>query len=108
MVGDDIRDRVDHIIVVMMENRSFDHMLGYLSLPEWRLGDPTNPESMVNGIDPEDTVTWEGVDYSPFPLGHSTWTPPDYGDPPHGGSAVGWQVAAREQFIGSPAVVVGR
>jgi phospholipase C len=30
------RDRlfqIDHIIVVMMENRSFDHMLGYLSLP---------------------------------------------------------------------------
>lgn len=25
--------RIDHIVVVMMENRSFDHMLGYLSLP---------------------------------------------------------------------------
>ena len=25
--------KVDHILVLMMENRSFDHMLGYLSLP---------------------------------------------------------------------------
>ena len=24
---------VEHIVVVMLENRSFDHMLGYLSLP---------------------------------------------------------------------------
>ncbi len=26
--------QVEHIVVVMLENRSFDHMLGYLSLPE--------------------------------------------------------------------------
>ena len=25
--------QIDHIVVVMLENRSFDHMLGYLSLP---------------------------------------------------------------------------
>jgi len=25
--------KIDHVVVVMMENRSFDHMLGYLSLP---------------------------------------------------------------------------
>src|ERR1700737_1178224 len=25
-------EKVDHIVVLMMENRSFDHMLGYLSL----------------------------------------------------------------------------
>ncbi|MGH3419716.1 MAG: alkaline phosphatase family protein, partial [Streptosporangiaceae bacterium] len=24
--------KVDHVVVVMLENRSFDHMLGYLSL----------------------------------------------------------------------------
>jgi phospholipase C len=27
-------DKVDHFVVVMMENRSFDHMLGYLGLPD--------------------------------------------------------------------------
>ena len=26
-------EQVEHIVVVMLENRSFDHMLGYLSLP---------------------------------------------------------------------------
>ena len=26
-------DKIDHIVVLMMENRSFDHMLGFLSLP---------------------------------------------------------------------------
>jgi phospholipase C len=25
--------QVEHIVVLMLENRSFDHMLGYLSLP---------------------------------------------------------------------------
>jgi phospholipase C len=32
-------DAIDTIIVVMMENRSFDHMLGYLSLPPWNRAD---------------------------------------------------------------------
>ena len=27
-------EKIDHIVVVVLENRSFDHMLGYLSLPE--------------------------------------------------------------------------
>ena len=31
-------DRIDHIVVLMMENRSFDHMLGYLRC---RVGDPS-------------------------------------------------------------------
>src|SRR5260370_359779 len=31
---------VEHIVVVMMENRSFDHMLGYLNLPPWNASRP--------------------------------------------------------------------
>ena len=27
-------ERIDHIVVLLLENRSFDHMLGFLSLPE--------------------------------------------------------------------------
>jgi phospholipase C len=27
-------EKIDHIVVLMLENRSFDHMLGYLSLPQ--------------------------------------------------------------------------
>ncbi len=26
-------EKIEHIVVLMLENRSFDHMLGYLSLP---------------------------------------------------------------------------
>ena len=37
--------KVDHIFVVMMENRSFDHMLGYLKLVNGR----TNVEGLTDG-----------------------------------------------------------
>jgi hypothetical protein len=30
--GTDNLEKVDHIVVLMLENRSFDHMLGYVSL----------------------------------------------------------------------------
>lgn len=36
-------DKIDHIVVLMMENRSFDHVLGYLKL------EGTNPE--IDGLD---------------------------------------------------------
>jgi phospholipase C len=94
-----IIDRVDHIVVVMMENRSFDHMLGYLSLPEWRLGDPTDPETTVDGLNDEISVTWDGVEYTPFPLDTTKWESPTYGDPPHEGAEVAWQVADPGRFI---------
>lgn len=32
-MGVDQLNKIDHIVVLMLENRSFDHMLGYLSLP---------------------------------------------------------------------------
>jgi phospholipase C len=31
-------EKIDHIVVLMLENRSFDHMLGYLSAKEGRSG----------------------------------------------------------------------
>ena len=37
---------IDTIIVVIMENRSFDHMLGYLSLPDYGR---TNVEGLKPG-----------------------------------------------------------
>lgn len=36
----DLRRAIDHIVVIFMENRSFDHMLGYRSLPPWNQGRP--------------------------------------------------------------------
>jgi phospholipase C len=94
-----LRQRVDHIIVVMMENRSFDHMLGYLRKPNWLLGDETDEESMVEGLDQDYFVTWQGVDYAVFPLGTSRWEPPAYEDPPHDGRSAGWQVKWPHTFV---------
>lgn len=36
--------KIDHVIIVMLENRSFDHMLGYLSL------DASAPKLLVDGL----------------------------------------------------------
>jgi phospholipase C len=84
---------------LMMENRSFDHMLGYLRKPNWLLGDETDKESMVEGLDQNYFVTWQGVDYAVFPLGTSRWEPPAYEDPPHDGRSVGWQVKWPHTFV---------
>src|SRR5579859_3346504 len=41
--------RIDHVVVLMLENRSFDHMLGFLKSPDYPIdgltGDETNPSS---------------------------------------------------------------
>jgi phospholipase C len=41
--------RIDHVVVLMLENRSFDHMLGFLKSPDYPVdgltGDETNPSS---------------------------------------------------------------
>jgi phospholipase C len=50
--GSDRLKKINHIVVVMMENRSFDHMLGYLSLPDAK-GDVPNPE--VQGLESPQT-----------------------------------------------------
>jgi len=95
-----VRERIEHIVVVMMENRSFDHMLGYLGKSPWRLGDPSDPDSVVEGLrDEEDTVTWEGQEYSTFPLGTTKWEAPARQDPPHSGKMVGWQVEDRDRYV---------
>jgi phospholipase C len=42
---------IHHIVVLMMENRSFDHMLGYLKRPDYDIDGLTGTES--NPIDPQ-------------------------------------------------------
>jgi phospholipase C len=74
-------DHVKTIVIVMMENRSFDHMLGYLSLPpsgrtevEGLSSDPTWLARFTNN-DGE-------LQYQPF-LNADPHTMPDDFDPPH-------------------------
>ena len=57
-------DRIDHFVFVMMENRSFDHMLGYLSHPAH------GGRSDVDGLDGSDRALggdFEGTRATPLP-----------------------------------------
>jgi phospholipase C len=79
---DAILPQIDHIIVLMMENRSFDHVLGYLTLEEGRTD--------VDGLTPGMSNEADGVAY---PVHHLTTTAlrADQ-DPPHDGEAVAEQL----------------
>jgi phospholipase C len=74
-------DAIKTIVVVMMENRSFDHMLGYLSLPPFNRTD-------VDGL--KNDATWlaqftnsdNGRAIQPF-LNLDSYDMPDDFDPPH-------------------------
>jgi len=73
--------RIQTIVVLMMENRSFDHMLGYLSLPPFNRTD-------VDGLsnDPawvaRATNADNGRSVAPF-LSNNPYSLPDDFDPPH-------------------------
>ena len=73
--------KIDHVVVVMLENRSFDHMLGYLSLVGGR------PD--VDGLRPELVNEYDGVTY---PIRHLDTTAVDV-DPNHSSSAIDQQIA---------------
>jgi phospholipase C len=84
-------DQIEHIVVVMLENRSFDHMLGYLSLPQSEGGRGrrdidglTGPAVNVN--------TYDGANY---PIHHLTATmfKGEAEDPDHSGGSVDEQLS---------------
>jgi phospholipase C len=79
---------VDTIVMVLMENRSFDHMLGHLSYGEYAIGTP------VEGL--RDPLTqqayeniYEGIPYYPFVMQDG----PLSGDLPHDRPSVETQLA---------------
>jgi len=51
---------IDHIVVLMMENRSFDHMIGYLSKEGGR--------SEIDGLHGGEKNRYKGADFASFPL----------------------------------------
>jgi phospholipase C len=84
-------EKIDHIVVLMLENRSFDHMLGYLSLEGGR-GD-------VDGLREEFANDNDGCRY---PVRHlETTAIPD--DPDHSARSVDLQVGggAMNGFVAS-------
>src|SRR6516225_3890764 len=74
-------EKVDHVVVVMLENRSFDHMLGYLSLTGRR------PE--IDGLRPGLATEHQGRAY---PVHHLAATALGI-DPDHSAGAIDTQVA---------------
>src|SRR5882672_6514412 len=73
----DPRDIVKHVVVLMLENRSFDHMLGYMKAEIPGLngvdGTETSPEDPSNPVAPAQVSGDAGyLDLDPDP---SHWTP---------------------------------
>jgi len=62
---------IDHIVVLTMENRSFDHILGYLRL---------NGRTDVDGLTGTESNSFEGVSHPVTRLTDTFFSP----DPPHG------------------------
>jgi phospholipase C len=85
--------QVEHIVVLMMENRSFDHMLGYLDLRDG--------QGEINGLKRAKPIEYDDVLYEPQYL-HGTAFPKSM-DPPHGSRAIGEQIngGAMDGFIQS-------
>src|SRR5579859_224156 len=55
------------IVVVMMENRSFDHLMGYLSLPPYKLPDVEGLCNDPNWMDSISSV-YKGSKFRPYLL----------------------------------------
>jgi Phosphoesterase family len=58
-------DQLEHIVVLMMENRSFDHMLGSLTAVDARIDglkdtDPGNPDTEGNIVKPQQHADFQG------------------------------------------------
>ena len=91
-------EKIDHIVVLMLENRSFDHMLGYLSLEGGR--------DDIDGLREEFANDHDGRRY---PVRHlETTAIPD--DPDHSASSVDLQVGGGEMngFVASFADTLSR
>lgn len=76
-------ERIEHIVVLMLENRSFDHMLGYLSLEGGR--------DDVDGLQPGMANEHAGRRY---PIHHlpATYFPDERWDPEHTAAATDRQL----------------
>jgi phospholipase C len=86
-------EKVDHVVVLMLENRSFDHMLGYLSF--------TGARPEIDGLRPGLANQHRGRAY---PAHHLAATALEL-DPDHSASAMDQQVAGGDMsgFVASAA-----
>lgn len=75
-------DEIEHVVVLMLENRSFDHMLGYLGL---------DPDLDVDGLGEGMANTFDGRSYPVFRLSETSLAKAQ--DPCHSGACVDEQLA---------------
>jgi phospholipase C len=89
-------DKVDHVVVMMLENRSFDHLLGYLSL--------TGGRPDIDGLRAEFANSWAGRSYPVHHLGTTAVSL----DPDHSSAAIDTQIAggAMSGFVASAAATL--
>ena len=78
--------KVEHIVVMMLENRSFDHMLGYLSLEGGR--------DDIDGLQAGLANDYGGRSYPIHHLDRTAFEPVE--DPDHSGEATSVQIAGGE------------
>ena len=84
-------DGIEHVVVVMLENRSFDHMLGYLSLPE-ELGGHGRTE--VDGLTgPETNFNLDGEQRVPIRHLDALKFKDETEDPDHSGPSTDEQLS---------------
>jgi phospholipase C len=81
-----LQQKVDHIVVLMMENRSFDHMLGFLTIDEGRTD--------VEGLTPDHSNSGGGHTYKVHRAFNTRLVKAQ--DPSHGSQSVAQQVADGE------------
>lgn len=75
--------KIDHIVVLMMENRSFDHMLGFLTIDEGRAD--------IEGLKADLSNSVGGVSYPVHPATSTKLVKAQ--DPSHGSLNVAAQIA---------------
>src|SRR5213592_1483396 len=78
--------KIEHIVVLMLENRSFDHMLGYLSLEGGR--------DDIDGLQAGMANDYGGRSYPIHHLDRTAFEPVE--DPDHSGEATSVQIAGGE------------
>src|SRR3954452_24334449 len=101
--------RVEHIVVLQLENRSFDHMLGYLALPANAIAPHAGEFDVdVNGLDGS-TNSYGGTTYGAEPLDEDAFDEARL-DPPHDPDEVRRQIAggAMSGFVESWAGKLGK
>jgi hypothetical protein len=71
---------IEHVVVAMLENRAFDHMLGYYNRIDPRIdglrGDECNVRNLTDPAAGKECVNDEALDHCPYDPDHSFGTLP--------------------------------